>query len=111
MIAAGVDFDNGTCRIVKITFGPLGVTSCETRTMPQESFDAADVEADVVGIDRWQCVCSNFKNVGRVIGVSYGKAKRSALLVRYETVRPAFMQDCNPQAAANAFVAAFGEDW
>lgn len=111
MIAAGIDIDDTTCRIVKITCGPRGVTSCETRTMPSMDFDAADVEADVVGIDRWRCGCANFKNAGRVVGVPYGKTMRSVLLERYEAVRPVFMQECNPQAAANAFVAAFGEDW
>ena len=64
-----------------------------------------------VGIDRWRCGCANFKNAARVVGVPYGKSKRSALLERYEAMRPGFMQECNPQAAANAFVAAFGEDW
>ena len=111
MIAAGIDMNDQTCRIVKITFGPRGVTSCETQTMPSINFDAADVEADVVGIDRWRCACANFKGVGRVVGVHYGKAKRAAWLERYEAVRPDFMQECNPQAAVNAFVAAFGDEW
>ena len=111
MIAAGIDMDDTICRIVKITYGPRGVTSCETRTMPSIDFDAADVEADVIGVDRWRCCCANFKNAGRVVGVPYGKAKRSAWLERYEAVRPDFMQECNPQAAINAFVAAFGDEW
>ena len=111
MIAAGIDMDDTTCRIVKITYGPRGVTSCETRTMPSMDFDAADIEADVVGIDRWRLGCSDFKRAGRVVCVPYLKAKRASLLERYEAVRPDFMQECSPQAAVNAFAAAFGGNW
>ena len=111
MIAAGIDMDDTTCRIVKITYGPRGVTSCETRTMPSMDFKSAEIEADVVGIDRWRILLPNFKNSARVVGVPYGKTRRSALLERYECVRPEFMHECHPQAAVNAFVAAFGEDW